>query len=413
MNHPAHNQAPARPRPAWEVADILRMHGDDYQREYNPPTEHLRIMKSLKICRTSQLGGHLEKCDACDFERPVYNSCRNRHCSKCQTLTKEKWIQARKRELLPVKYFHAVFTIAHQLNPLILINKKVCFAILFRSVSETLQEFAKDPRWKLEGQLGFIAVLHTWSQVLLDHFHLHCVIPGGALSFDRTRWISPPGDNFLFPVECLSQVFRHKFLDHLKQAYRNDELIFPGSIAPLKNRRAFYDFINPLYDKNNKWVVYLKHTFAGPEKVLEYLARYTHRVAISNNRIISVQDGKVTLSYKKRSQDSRNRTITVTASEFIRRFLLHVLPPDFMRIRYFGFLANVSKGHAIPLLRQYLGQSPQLPEKIELSVKEIMLKLTGIDITRCPRCRTGTMKIVVELSKTIPRCHDPPGRRAA
>ena len=405
-------QLPAKPRPTWEVADILRLYGDDYRRDYNPPAEHRQIMHLLEICRTARLGGHIEQCDTCSYEHNAYNSCHNRHCPKCQTFTKEKWLQARKRELLPVQYFHAVFTLDHKLNPLILINKKVCFNILFRSVNETLQEFAKDPRWKLGGQLGFIAILHTWSQFLLDHFHLHCVIPTGALSFDRTRWISPPSDTFLFHVECLSPVFRHKFLDHLKQAYRNNKLIFPGRIAPLKNRREFYNFINPLYDKHKNWVVYLKHPFAGPEKVLEYLARYTHRVAISNHRIISVNDEEVTFSYKKRSEDHRSRSMTVDASEFIRRFLLHVLPANFMRIRYFGFLSNASKKHSIPLIRQSLGQSSELPEKVELSVKEMMLHLAGIDITRCPRCQTGTMVIVAELSKRPPHCHGPPRQRA-
>ncbi|MEA1927969.1 MAG: IS91 family transposase [Candidatus Auribacterota bacterium] len=401
-------QPPAKPRPNWEVADILRLYGDEYRRDYNPPGDHRQIMHLLEICRTISLGGHIEKCDSCSHLYNAYNSCRNRHCPKCQTLTKEKWLQDRKRELLPAKYFHAVFTIDHKLNPLILINKKVCFDILFRSVNETLQEFAKDPRWKLEGQLGFIAILHTWSQVLLEHFHLHCVIPAGALSFDRTRWISPPSDTFLFHVGCLSQVFRHKFLDHLKKAYRNNKLIFPGRIAPLKNRREFYNFINTLYDKEKKWVVYLKHPFAGPEKVLEYLARYTHRVAISNNRIRSVDNGKVTFSYKKRSEDYRSRSMTVDATEFIRRFLLHTLPSGFMRIRYFGFLANTSKKHAIPLIRQSLGQSPDLPEKVELSVKEMMLNLTGIDISRCPRCKTGTMVNIGEFTTRNPRCHGPP-----
>ena len=413
MHHPACKQAPAKPRPTWEVADILRLHGDDYRRDCHPPAAHRNVMRLIEICRTSRLGGHLKQCDSCGYRQNAYNSCRNRHCPKCQTLTKEKWLRDRTRELLPAKYFHAVFTITHRLNPLILINKKVCFNILFLSVNETLQEFAKDPRWKLAGQLGFIAVLHTWSQVLLDHFHLHCVIPAGVLSFDRTRWISPPNNSFLFPVKPLSSVFRTKFLDHLKQAYRDNQLIFPGRIAPLKTRRAFYTFINSLYDQRKNWVVYLKHPFAGPEKVLQYLARYTHRVAISNHRIISVKDGTVTFSYKKRSEDYRSRSMTVDASEFIRRFLLHVLPEDFMRIRYFGFLSNASKKHAIALIRQSLGQAPHLPEKVELSIEEMMLQLTGIDITRCPRCQTGTMAIVAELSKTSPRCHDPPQRQAA
>ncbi len=398
-------RTPGKTRPRWEVADILRLHGRQYIQNHHPPISHLRAMRLLEICRTARLGGHLEQCDNCGYERPSYNSCRNRHCPKCQTLTKEKWLEDRRCELIPAKYFHTVFTLPHELNPLTLVNKDALFKILFRSISETLQAFAKDPRWKLQGQLGFTAVLHTWSQTLLDHFHIHCVIPAGVLSLDRQRWIAAPDETFLFPVKPLSKAFRGKFLFNLKQAYRNRELIFPGRIAPLQSSPNFYRLLRQLYQKD--WVVYSKRPFAGPEQVLEYIARYTHRVAISNNRIVSVKDGNVTFKYKDRSDESQKKVMTLPADEFIRRFLLHVLPNGFMRIRHFGFLANVSKKHSIPLIRQCLGQSPRLAERTELSTREMMIRLTGIDIFRCPRCQTGNMSVVVQLPRM--NCnHDPP-----
>ena len=392
-------------RPKWEVADVLRLYGQTYRRFSRLPFSHLKIMHLLEICRTARLGGHLERCDTCGYERNAYNSCRNRHCPKCQTLTKEKWLEARKRELLPAKYFHNVFTLPHELNPLVLVNKKTLLKILFRSVAETLKAFAKDPRWKLEGQPGFIAVLHTWSQTLMDHFHIHCLIPAGALSFDRQRWNPSQNDNFLFHVKPLAQTFRGKFLFYLKKAYQNKELIFPGRTASLKTPETFYYLLRHLHQKD--WVVYSKRPFAGPTQVLEYLGRYTHRIAISNNRIKSVENGQIRFSYRDRSDHNRPKEMTLPANEFIRRFLLHVLPNRFMRIRHFGFLANVSKRHAIPIISQCLGQSPQLPEKTDLSLRDMMLLLTGKDILRCPRCKSGTMETIVQLLPVF-ACHDPP-----
>ena len=398
-------RAPGKVRPTWEVADILRLHGQSYRHANRLPASHIKIMRLLEVCRTARLGGHLEKCNTCGYERPAYNSCRNRHCPKCQTLAKEQWLEDRKQELLPVQYFHTVFTLPHELNPLVLVNKKALFDILFRAVSETLQDFAKDPRGKLEGQLGFIAVLHTWSQTLLDHFHLHCVIPAGVLSFDRQRWISTSNTTFLFPVKALSQVFRGKFLFYLKQAYRDKELIFPGRTAPLETPRNFHQLLKRLHQKD--WVVYSKQPFAGPPQVLEYLARYTHRVAISNNRIKSVEGDSVTFSYKARADDYHSKRMTLTVNEFIRRFLLHVLPEGFMRIRHFGYLSNVSKKHSLPVIRHCLGHSPSLPEKTVPSVREMMLRLTGKDITRCPRCKSGTM-VIIDQPLSISAGRDPP-----
>jgi hypothetical protein len=325
-------------------------------------------------------------------------------------MTKERWLQDRKDELLPVKYFHNVFTLPHELNVLVLVNKTVMLKMLFLSAAEALQAFAKDPKWKLEGRLGFIAALHTWSQTLLDHFHLHCLIPAGALSFDRRRWI-PARDDYLFCVQALSRIFRGKFLFYLKQAYRNKELAFHGRAAPLESPRVFYRLLDRLYHKD--WVVYSKRPFAGPAQVLEYLGRYTHRIAISNNRIKAVQDGKVTFTYKDRSDGSLTREMTLSPDEFIRRFLLHVVPNGFMRIRHFGFLANVCKKKSLRIIRDLLGDSSPHGPKAALSIREMMLRLTGIDIALCPRCKTGTMVIAQRLPGSNAG-HDPPsyGRAA-
>ena len=397
-------QAVKTKRPKWEISDIFRAYGEDYRHEISMPANHLKIMNLIKICRTDKLGGHILKCNACGHEKNAYNSCRNRHCPKCQTLTKERWLNNRKSELLPVRYFHSVFTLPHELNPITLANKKVIFKILFKAASETLQTFAEDPRWKLGAQLGFIAVLHTWSQKLLDHFHLHCLVPAGALSHNKKRWIPTKNRKYLFCVKALSIVFKNKFLDYLKEAFNNHQLIFPGTIATLKSKQSFYKFLNPLYDKN--WIVYSKRPFAGPSQVLEYLARYTHRVAISNNRILSMENGKVRFSYKDRADNNKTKELTISAHEFIRRFFLHALPDNFMRIRYFGFLANVSKKTAIDSIFRSLGKLPNSPEKIEETTREMMLRITGIDITRCPQCKKGTM---IDIGPTLKRSneHDP------
>jgi hypothetical protein len=378
-----------------EVADIFRRYGEDFDKYNSLSYEQKKVMHHIEVCRTAELGGHVEQCDQCGFERIAYNSCRDRHCPKCQTLTKEQWLNDRKSELLPCGYFHLVFTLPHDLNPIILCNKKITLQILFNAVSATLQAFAKDPQWRLEGQLGFICVLHTWSQTLIDHFHLHCLIPAGAFSLAKDRW-TPARDSFLFRIDSLAKEFRKRYLHALETAYFKEKLIFPGNTAEFEEKQTFEGLIQSL--SKVKWIAYAKAPFAGPEQVLEYLGRYTHRVAISNNRIVSIDNGKVTFTYRDRKQNE-TREMTVDADEFIRRFLLHVLPKGFMKIRYFGFLANKNKKKAISILRKLINPEAKLPEKIKETVQEMMLRLTGSDITCCPKCKKGKMMIIRKLPK--------------
>ena len=323
-----------------ELADIFRRYADDYRRSHAVSYEQLKVMHHIQICRTAVLGGHVEQCDQCAFEQNAYNSCRDRHCPKCQTMTKEQWLNDRKAELLPCGYFHLVFTLPHDLNPIILSNKRTTLNILFAAVNQTLQAFAKDPQWRLEGRLGFISVLHTWSQTLIDHFHLHCLIPAGALSLAKDKWI-PAKDNFLFKITSLANEFRNRYLKLLVNAYLKNELIFTQKTAGLKSRQAFQQLINSVSKK--RWIAYAKRPFTGPQQVLEYLGRYTHRVAISNNRIISIDNGRITFTYKDRKKDNEIKEMTLDADKFIGRFLLHVLPKGFFKIRYFGFLAHTNK----------------------------------------------------------------------
>ena len=379
-----------------ELADIFRRYADDYRQSHTVPYEQLKVMRHIEICRTAVLGGHVEQCDQCGFERIAYNSCRDRHCPKCQTLTKEQWLNDRKAELLPCGYFHLVFTLPHDLNPIILSNKKTALSILFAAVNQTLQAFAKDPQWRLEGRLGFISVLHTWSQTLIDHFHLHCLIPAGALSFTKDKWI-PTKDNFLFKITSLALEFRKRYLKLLLNAYLKGELIFTQKTAALNSRQAFQQLIDSVSKK--RWIAYAKRPFAGPQQVLEYLGRYTHRVAISNNRIISIDNGRVTFTYKDRKKDNEIKGMILDADKFIGRFLLHVLPKGFFKIRYFGFLAHTNKKKQIPLIRKLIDPDAILPEKIKESISEMMLRLTGIDISCCPKCKKGKMIRIRKLPK--------------
>jgi len=373
----------------------LRAYGESYRRNHPLPVSHLKIMQAVERCRTAVLGGHITRCESCGFERPVYNSCRNRHCPKCQSLAKVKWLEKQKSELLPVQYFHLVFTVPHELNRLILANKKQLINILFHAVSETLLEFAHR---HLKGTLGLTAVLHTWDQTLLDHFHLHCLVPAGALSLDQNRW-SPARKNFLFHVKALSLVFRGKFLDLLKKACDRNKLLFVGQTAPLADPVAFKFLIKVLRKK--PWIVYAKKSFDSPTHVLDYLGRYTHRVALSNDRILSAHDGEVTFSYRNRKDQDRKKTMTLDTDEFIRRFLLHVIPKGFMRVRHFGFLANRSKS-LLSKCRQLLDLGPTVPTLSQRSVHEMMLQLTGIDITRCPLCQKGTLVFLMNLPIPAP-----------
>jgi predicted Zn-ribbon and HTH transcriptional regulator len=375
----------------WEVADIFREFGTAYRHENSVPYDQRKVMHSIAVCRTSYLGGHVEKCQKCGFEQHAYNSCRNRHCPKCQCLTKAKWLEDRKTELLPVPYFHNVFTLPHELNPVALSNRKAIYSILFKAVSETLLQFGRN---NLGGTIGFTAILHTWDQRLLDHIHLHCVIPGGALSPDKTKWI-PSAENYLFNVQALSMVFRGKFIEHLGKAHAKGKLEFPGTIAKYATPEGFSGLIRDLRAKD--WVVFSKKPFAGPKQVLDYIGRYTHRVAISNNRIVDVQDGMVTFTYRDRKDNNTLKLTTVDSEEFIKRFLLHVLPAGFMKIRHFGLLANKSKKQTIQLCRDLIGDNIQYPERQKKTSTELMIELTGKDITKCPCCKEGTMITIMEM----------------
>jgi predicted Zn-ribbon and HTH transcriptional regulator len=376
-----------------EVADIFRLYGKAYREQTNLPYKKLKVMHKIEVCRTAQLGGHVEQCDQCGFERIAYNSCRDRHCPKCQTMVKEKWLNDRKADLLPCNYFHMVFTIPHELNPIILTNSKVMLNNLFTAVNQTLHAFARDPQWKVNGQLGFISVLHTWSQKLTDHFHIHCLIAGGALSFDKRHW-KPSNKSYLFRVQSLSKEFKKRYLGLFEKAYLNDELT-----VKYKTKREFNSFIQSLF--KIKWLTYAKRPFAGPEQVLEYLGRYTHRVAISNNRIQSIDNDQVSFKYRDRTDNNTVKIMTVSAHEFIRRFLLHVLPENFMKIRYFGFLSHRNKKQAVRMIRQLIDPDSELPEKIEETYLEMMQRLTGKDLLCCPNCKKGRMTIIKELPNQL------------
>ena len=366
-----------------EVADILHHHLDDYKAKYPLWPEHRKIVSDLLNCRTAHLGGHIERCDNCGLVRITYHSCRNRHCPKCQHMPRERWLEKRKDEILPVSYFHVVFTLPHELNTVILNNKKVMFNILFTAASKTLLTFGKD---KLTGAPGFLAVLHTWDQKLNAHFHLHCLVAGGAVSKDKKRWL-PLKNDYLFNEEALSRVFRGKFMERVKHAYKTGSFKFAG--------QSYGDFKNRLYTKN--WVVSVREPVKRPEHVLEYLARYTHRVAIANSRIKKLENGMVSFTAKNR-KEKRTEIITITAVEFIRRFLLHSLPRGFVRIRHYGFLANRNRNEYLKAIRDLMGISAP-PEKEITSLEEIMLQLTGIDITVCPCCTKGKMEFFAEIPK--------------
>jgi predicted Zn-ribbon and HTH transcriptional regulator len=375
----AHGRAAGQNKGRPELADIFRQYGESYAKTHRLSVAQQKVMRAVETCRTAELGGHLKRCERCGFEHPTYNSCRNRHCPKCQSLAKAQWLQKQTAELLPVGYFHLVFTLPHRLNGLILAHKKILLSLLFKAVSETLLEFG---RRRFGGTVGILTVLHTWDQTLKDHFHIHCLVPAGALSLDQSCWIKARR-NFLFPVKALSMVFRGKFLDLLKQAGAK------GSIEITSERLKAL--------RNKSWIVYAKKPFGSSQTVLDYLGRYTHRVALSNDRILKVDSGEVILSYRDRKDGDRKKSMTLDAQEFIRRFLLHVLPDGFMRIRHFGFLANRSKKHLLPQCRKLLGLSPALPEIPKRSAQVLLRELTGFDLSRCPSCKLGTMIIIGEL----------------
>ncbi len=390
------NFTAANSRPAYEVADIFRQYGAAYRELHTLPPEHQRVMAAIESCRTAALGGHLEQCNQCGHQRPVYNSCRNRHCPKCQGLARARWLADRQAELLPVGYFHNVFTLPHELNDLLMANPRRLYNLLFHTVTQTLQAFAADPHYGLGGQLGFTAVLHTWDQKLLYHVHLHCVIAGGALAEDGSHWL-PAHPHYLFPVRELSRAFRARYLDGVRRAFAQEQLLFPGRLARVAESVAFAAFLEPLATKD--WVVYSQPPFGGPERVLEYLSRYTHRVAISNGRLRAIADGKVTFAYRDRRDHSREKELTLPAAEFIRRFLLHVTPSGLCRMRHYGFLSNRVKDQQLPRCRALLGQAEAPVLAASETVLTLLERLMNTDVTRCPQCGQGSMVRVQCLPK--------------
>ena len=376
--------------PRLELADIVRVHGDAYRRTHRLAKVQAVALRAIERCRTAALGGHRETCDRCGAVRLRYHSCRNRHCPKCQTLTKERWLAARRADLLPIPYFHVVLTLPHVLNALAQGNPRVIYALLFRAAADTLLTFGRDPR-HLGGTVGITAILHTWGQALTQHLHLHCLVTGGALAADHSRWIAGRS-SFLFPVRAMSTVFRAKYLAGLQRAYDVGELTFAGGTAPLASPRAFTGFLGQL--RAVDWIVYAKRPFAGPEPVLDYLGRYTHRVALSNDRLVDHGDGRVRFRWKDYTDHDRVKVMTLAADEFLRRFLLHVVPRGFMRIRHFGLLANRTRRGTLTRCRALLGHPP--PDDMAVRPERVVVllqRLTGLDLSRCPVCGDGRMQI--------------------
>lgn len=369
-----------------ELQNIFQIYGQAYRETHPIPPHHRKAMENITACRSAALGGHIDQCDSCGHISISYNSCRNRHCPKCQNLRREEWLLNREQELLNVGYFHVVFTVPASLNPLIRFNQKIMYDILFRAVSETLTELAADPKY-LGAQIGFISLfLHTWGQNLMDHPHIHCIVPGGGLSFSGLRWIQSR-KKFFIPVKVLAKKFRGKFLAFLKQAFSEGDLQFGDSIQSLGLEVNFHQLLNDLYQTD--WVVYCKAPFKSPAYVLRYLGRYTHRVAISNQRIVSIENDQVTFKWRDYKDNHREKLMTVSAFEFIRRFLLHVLPPRFVKIRYYGVFSNRNRRLKIKLCQELLGM-PVIPVK-SITALELVTKLLGFNPTICPCCGKGMM----------------------
>jgi hypothetical protein len=372
-----------------EVADIFNLYGDAYCEQYKLPAEQYKAINAIRNCRTAALGGHVQKCDSCGAEVITYNSCRNRHCPKCQSMAKVRWLEQRQAELLPVEYFHVVFTIPHELNSLASYNQAKIYNILFKSAWTTIQTLGNDKK-RLGGEMAMLAALHTWGQTLFQHIHLHCIVPGGALKNDE-QWISSkPG--FLFPVKVMSRIFRGTFVHLIREALQDKKLQLPATSA----QKTFDQLLNGLMQK--EWVVYAKEPFNGAQGGIDYLSRYVYKIAISNNRIVSSNDGKVTFTWRDYSDDNKNKTMILDAHEFIRRFLTHVLPNAFMRIRSFGFLANSCKAKKIARILKILTNTEiNKSENNKETAAELMLRITGVDITLCPICKTGRLQIIQNI----------------
>src|SRR5208283_1183765 len=379
-------------RPLLEMADLVRAAGTAFLERNRQWIRwaHIKVLLAIARCRTAALGGHIDECSRCGHRAAIsYNSCRNRHCPKCQTSARERWIAARQRDLLPTRYLHVVFTLPRELAPLALHNKKIVYGLLFRASAETLLQVARDPR-HLGAEIGFFSVLHTWNQKLGLHPHVHCVVPAGGLSPDHTRWIKTRYAFFL-PVKVLSRVFRGKFVAALKRAFRDGQLGFHGELTLLAQPKTFSSWLRKLFRKD--WVVYSKRPFGGPEHVLHYLGRYTHRVAISNHRLVSFADEKVTFRWRDSAHNNEQKLLSLSLDEFLRRFLLHLLPKGFVRIRHFGFLAHRRRAVFLPLCFHLLGSAPQEPP----IQQEPSAAYGSHALWFCPQCG-GPMTILERLT---------------
>ncbi len=375
----------ARVRPTIEVADILAA----ARKQLKTGPQEWKVTHRIIACRTAALGGHKLQCDTCKQEELSYNSCRDRHCPKCQYLAKINWISDRRQELLPVQYFHLVFTIPSELNPLFLRNKKICYDLLFKAMSDTLKQVAAT---RLKANIGFTAVLHTWGQTLVDHPHIHAIVPGGGLSFNDTKWISCKQGYFL-PQKVLATVFRAKLIEAIQINYK--KLIFIGAIEKYSSQKAFKSLLVEVASKD--WIVYCKAPFGGPEQVIKYLGNYTHRIAISNNRIKSFDGENVSFEYRDRANEDKLKTMTLTVMEFARRFLLHVLPNRFVRIRHYGFLGKKNKAKKLKTCRKLL--NARVVEAIkEETWQDLIKKLTGQDPNICKHCKKGLLLKVATLT---------------
>ena len=384
-----------------EVADVFRRYGDTYREQHGDSlsTVQRRVMTAIEICRTAALGGRVEQCDACGHQRISYCSCRNRHCPKCQSLARAEWLDDRRAEILATQYFHVVFTVPAEMAAIALQNKALVYGILFRTAAETLRTIAADPK-HLGAQIGFFAVLHTWGSNLSHHPHLHVVVPGGGLSPDGNQWISCRAGYFL-PVQVLSRLFRRLFIEALEKAFTAGELGFFSDLAHLKELDAFQRYLAPV--RRIEWTIYAKRPFAGPEQVLEYVGRYTHRVAISNNRILDIEDGKVRFQWKDYRRGGQQKPMTLDADEFIRRFLIHVLPSGFQRIRYYGLLGNRYRQDKLARCRELIGMAKREPGADETSkdYRDTYEELTGLSLCQCPVCHRGRM-VLFRTLRPIP-----------
>jgi len=395
--HPRHADAAGK----VELAQVLARHGAAYRATHRLAAVQQRAMRAIQTCRTAALGGHVERCDACGRLRYSYHSCRNRHCPKCQALAKERWLAARQAELLPAPYFHVVFTLPHELNPLAQGNPRVIYRLLFDAAGRTLLEFGENPRW-LGGELGLTMVLHTWGQTLSQHLHVHALVSGGALA-PEGHWIRPRG-GFLFPVKALSKVFRGKFLEGLARAFDAGALALAGNTTRFTEARARGALFAAL--RAQPWVVYAKRPFAGPSQVLNYLGRYTHRIALTNSRLVSLDEESVRFRYKDYACGNRRKVMALEAHEFIRRYLLHVLPKGFMRIRHYGLNGNRGKHHKLAQARAALDAPPSESDSTPPeSIENFWLRIAHLDIHQCPHCASGRLHRIATLT---PRAHGPP-----